>query len=144
MKNTTQAVQDDVVRYVGQPVYDITVGKLYHIYKAERGGAYFYDDKGNGRAFWLHDKYEIVGKVSEFKELLGKVPEPVELLDIQGQSVRAGDSVAYAFAGARYNHLAIFEVQAINGVTAVCRASDGAVTTLGMFNERAIKVKEPK
>jgi len=115
-------------------VTDCTVGKIYTIerYHPKSGNAQFRDDvgdwnsgaapSGRGRPTFLVGDY-------------------VPLKDIQGMSVIEGDTIAYAFAGAQSRHLALFEVQQINGPVALCRAkSDGAVINLGVFEERAIKI----
>lgn len=145
MSNTKRAVTGDVVRYVGGPCFDITEGKLYHIYDAGMTGsgygASFYDDKGNKRCFWLTDKYEIIGNAEDLRSFLATI-QP-SLKDVHGQDVLVGDYVAYAFAGHMHKHLAVFEVQQINGPAALCRSViDSAVTTLGVFEERALKLKD--
>jgi hypothetical protein len=137
MTNTVLAVTGDIIRYVGETTGDLTKGDLFevtgHGYSDWMAGNYaeFTDKSGRPRAFWKPSKYEIVGKVNP----------PPTLTDIQGNTISKGDTIAYAFAGAQSRHLALFEVQAINGPVALCRAkADGAVINLGVFEERAIIV----
>lgn len=142
MRNTKQAVAGQVVRLVepgGGSNFNMTEGKLYYIYAlSEDGkGSCFHDDTGKSRCFWTPSKYVIVGDLDDYK------PGPT-LKDIQGNEVKVGDTIAYAFAGAQSRHLALFEVLSIpNANVAMCRSkTDGAVINLGVFEERAIKIKE--
>jgi hypothetical protein len=143
MSNTKQATAGDLVKYLdGLRGGGVTPGKIYPItgnnsYGGSTG-ALFVDDKGSERAFYDPTMYEVLGKLDDY-ELVPIAP----LKDIQGNNVRAGDTIAYAFAGASSRHLGLFEVQSINGPAALCRSkSDGAVVNLGVFEERAIKIKE--
>lgn len=115
-------------------VTDCTAGKVYTIarHHPNSGNAQFIDDAGDwnsgaaptgsGEPRWLRD-----GQPS--------------LTDIHGQSVRPGDYIAYAFAGGKAQHLAVFEVKSVTGPVALCRSViDSAVTTLGVFEQRALKL----
>lgn len=140
MSNTKQAKAGDIVRSKVN-VHAITEGKLYQVHKVDtsNGGKavyHFCDDMGNERAFWGTHEYEVIGNLNALV-----ITQPPVLKDIAGDAILEGGTIAYAFAGAQSRHLALFEVQAINGPTALCRAkADGAVVTLGVFEERAIKV----
>lgn len=73
-------------------------------------------------------------------------PVAPSLVDIHGQIVHNGDYIAYAFAGSRFPHMAVFEVMAINpgdGKFALCRSvTDDATINLGVFQDRALKLKD--
>jgi hypothetical protein len=115
--------------------HDITKGKVYEAI-GTGSGAHVIDDRGD-----KNYSHSIIGELkSDWVEVVPAKSAPV-LRDIQGHEVKAGDIIAYAFVGAQSRHLAMFEVQQINGPTALCRASDGAVVTLGVFEQRAIVIK---
>lgn len=134
------AVKGDIVRYTGPVCFDLTIGRLYEIFEVGtcNGSSFasFKDDKGTVRAFWDSASYEVVGKAT---------PD-LFLSDIHGQAVRNGDYIAYAFAGSRFPHMAVFEVMAINpgdGKYALCRSvTDDATINLGVFQDRALKLKD--
>jgi hypothetical protein len=114
---------------------DTTPGKIYTIERySPFGNAQFRDDVGE----WNSGAAPGGTGTPVFLKDEGSF-----LKDIHGQSVRKGDYVAYAFAGPRYNHQAVFEVQSITGPVALCRSTtDSTVITLGVFEDRAIKLKD--
>lgn len=110
--------------------FDVKAGRLYRVQSVELSGVWVWDD--------ADETYFLLSNEYTFEQ-----PKPSTITDITGIEVYVGDTVAYAFAGAQSRHLALFEVQEINGPVALCRAkSDGAVINLGVFEERAIKIKE--
>lgn len=110
--------------------HDVVAGRTYPVtfVNQDTGLIEVRDDIGEDYAL-LEAEYSFVSREST-------------ITDITGEAVCVGDTIAYAFAGAQSRHLALFEVQQINGAVALCRSkSDGAIINLGVFEERAIVVK---
>lgn len=110
--------------------HDVVAGRTYPVtfVNEDTGLIEVRDDIGEDYAL-LEAEYTLISRESTIN-------------DIRGGAVCVGDTIAYAFAGAQSRHLALFEVQAITGPTALCRAkSDGAVINLGVFEERAVIIK---
>jgi hypothetical protein len=108
--------------------HDVVAGKTYTVTYVATGGVEVTDDVGDDYML-LDNEYTLLCNESPIK-------------DIRGDGICVGDEITYAFAGAQSRHLGLFVVQEISGVTALCRAkADGAVITLGVFEERAIIIK---
>lgn len=109
--------------------FDVAIGREYVVTSVgESGFVGIIDDVG----------YEY----GLFKEEYSFEYEDSSIHDIKGTPIHAGVTIAYAFAGAQSRHLALFEVQSVNGPIALCRSlKDGAVINLGVFEERAIVIK---
>lgn len=131
--NKINAQVGDIVEVVAKRV-DTTIGRMYQVNEIGRDWVMIRDDKNESNCI-----------DNSMVKVVGKRPPAPTLKDIHGQEVKEGDYIAYAFAGPRYNHLAVFEVKAINGPVATCRGINHDTTTnieLGVFNERALKLKD--
>jgi hypothetical protein len=115
---------------------DLPAGKRYVTTEDHNDRTVFLDDAGYSRSRPLEYSI-IIGHIDDV------VTAPVTTLkDIHGQSVSSGDYVAYAYAT---GSLAVFEVLSINGPhgLALCRnVVNNFTTTLGVFDERALKLKD--